>query len=163
MVRCFFTGKRGTSLKAMWWDKSGWCISVQTLVARRISIVAGDGRREVRNDRRTGGGSNSRRDSVACRRLDGGARNSDQRPAAVHHEIDAVDRLIVEQEQRRANAIRFRREPPGRRATTRTFLSCRIAHPRVAVSDDARMDRVDTQRSELDRERANHRGDSTVD
>jgi transposase len=39
-----FTGKRGTSLKAMWWDKSGWCILYKRLSRGvfRLPLATGD-------------------------------------------------------------------------------------------------------------------------
>lgn len=39
-----FTGKRGTSLKALWWDKSGYCILYKRLVRGvfRIPAAASD-------------------------------------------------------------------------------------------------------------------------
>jgi transposase len=42
-VLFLFTGKRGTSLKAMWWDKTGYCILYKRLVRGVFRLPAAVG------------------------------------------------------------------------------------------------------------------------
>ena len=71
---------------------------------------------------------------------------------------------VLEQEDRRVGDLAHRHEPPGRRPRADPVEEGRrLARPRGAVADDPRVESVDPDRSELDRQRVHHPGDAAVD
>ena len=77
----------------------------------------------------------------------------DQPPPRVDDEVRAVHARVVEQKQRRGDAIGGGHHPPARRLGARAFENRGIAGPGRRVADQAGVDRVDANRRDLERQR----------
>src|SRR5918999_559346 len=89
--------------------------------------------------------------------------SSQHHPTTVDVEVDTVDRRILEQEHRRIYDLLRQNIASGRRAGSYVRQHLVLAAPEWSIGNDAGMDRVDPNWSELDRQRPDQRRDGAVD